>query len=228
MFADLNKMIRAPRPFRTMLPADITTLECYISSVNATELNEQELECVRGAAPKCQREFAAGRKLAREALRSFGIRDFPLLSNPDRSPKWPESILGSITHSSDHCAVAVASAKRYRGIGIDIQEIETVGPGLWRTFCTEIELRHIERSKPHERQHRAALIFSAKESYFKAQFPREQKWSDFLDFAVFPTANQFEVVPVRESSSSMETIVGRYEIEPQRVRTSVVLRATPV
>jgi 4'-phosphopantetheinyl transferase EntD len=208
-----------------MLPTEIIALVCSISPgpVDLSQLHIEEREHIRGAVPKRQREFVAGRSLAKSALSTLGIGNFPVLPNPDRSPRWPEGIVGSITHDSDLCAVAVASTGSYRGIGIDIQEISAVREDLWPLFCSAPEVRRLERASPHQKNLLAALTFSAKESYFKAQFPIRKEWLEFLDFAVFPTADQFEIAPVNGPNSFVEAIIGHYGFDRGRVFTSVVL-----
>lgn len=210
--------------FRGILPANVITFGSEIAaSIDHLYLDQREFECVRNAVPQRQREFLTGRKLAREALRSFAIYDFPLQSNPDRSPAWPVSVVGSITHSSSYCAVAVASAGQYRGIGIDAQEIIPVKPELWKSFCTHLDLEQIKREHPSSRQALASLIFSAKESYFKAHFPANKMWIDFMDVSVRKTDDYFEITSVTDTKIPGKSIFGKYIIDSHTVFTAIVL-----
>src|SRR5271170_2846494 len=60
------------------------------------------------AVPKRVQEFTAGRLCARRALAEFGIVDFPIKVADDRRPIWPDSMVGSITHTAGFCAAVVA------------------------------------------------------------------------------------------------------------------------
>jgi len=43
-------------------------------------------------------EFVLGRACARRALARLGIHDFALRNDADRTPIWPEGVVGSLTH----------------------------------------------------------------------------------------------------------------------------------
>jgi len=123
----------------------------------------------RAVRPRRAAEFHAGRACARRALSRLGWRDWPLLPAPTREPQWPDGVVGSITHSEDYCAVAVAGARRYAGLGIDVETIARVGPGIAASICTRRELEDIAADAGRDLP--LAAWFSAKESVFKAVFP---------------------------------------------------------
>ena len=60
------------------------------------------------AVPKRIQEFADGRLCARRALEEFGVTNFPIRMARDRQPVWPDSLIGSITHTAGLCAAVVA------------------------------------------------------------------------------------------------------------------------
>ena len=72
----------------------------------------EEMRHLGASVDKRKREFAAGRLCARRLLAEFGITDFPVRVADDRQPLWPESLVGSITHTTGiaggHVAAAVA------------------------------------------------------------------------------------------------------------------------
>ncbi|MCV9940296.1 4'-phosphopantetheinyl transferase superfamily protein [Boseaceae bacterium BT-24-1] len=127
-------------------------------------------ERIARAAPRRRAEWLAGRSCASEALRLLtGQSSYPGMA-PDRSPVWPEGILGSISHSGDVAIALAMSAGAGRGVGIDIEKI------LGQTEAGEIA--H-EAMTPWERRRfggeadpfPVTLAFSAKESLFKALHP---------------------------------------------------------
>ncbi|NIH42517.1 enterobactin synthase subunit EntD [Enterobacter cloacae] len=127
------------------------------------------------AGRKRKADHLAGRIAAAHALND---RTIPAIG-PSGEPLWPEGVSGSITHSGTQ-AMAVVVRDRLALIGIDCE-----------TILPENEAREIkdgiidaweERVLSHSGYPFAlalTLAFSAKESLFKALFPRVQAWMGF-------------------------------------------------
>lgn len=147
-------------------------------------LTPPERELIARAVDSRRHEFATGRQLARGLLREFGIADFDLLRDADRVPSWPPAFVGSISHTKDLCAVAVAQAAHYRGIGIDLEPDEPVGEGLEDRICTPIERARFEGASRDERGRSCRTIFSIKEAVYKAFFPELREFWGFQDVEV--------------------------------------------
>ena len=81
------------------------------------ELWPQEREAVLKAIPRRQREFAAGRAAAREALTQLGWPAQAIPSAPDRSPVWPEGLVGSIAHTHSTCVAVAGRRSEERRVG---------------------------------------------------------------------------------------------------------------
>ena len=146
----------------------------------------EELACVPQAVPKRVREFAGGRLCARRALTELGIVDFPLRAAEDRQPIWPSSIIGSITHTSGFCAAVVADKKSFHGVGLDTEVIGDVSPDLWATICVPREAAWLDSLPPSDRAAAVTLLFSAKEAFYKCQYPLVGEWLDFHDLWIEP------------------------------------------
>lgn len=145
-----------------------------------------EAPFVRQAVPKRVREFAAGRLCARRALEEFGVHGFPLCVGEDRQPIWPERLVGSITHTAGFCAAAVAERSKLMAVGMDSETVGDVTRDIWPTICGASEAAWI-RSLPAAAQDAAVtLIFSAKEAFYKCQYPLTHEWLDFHDLIVEP------------------------------------------
>jgi len=137
-------------------------------------------------------EFTLGRIFAHEALSRFGLESEPILRNPEtREACWPDSIWGSITHSTGFAAVAVGLKKKIRGVGIDLENFSrSVDFKIRRHVCVDSELEWLE-SLPTKQANRALrIIFSAKESIFKCIYPSTKTYFSFKDAAV--TINETE------------------------------------
>lgn len=144
------------------------------------------------ATPERIQEFAAGRLCARRALAEFGFAGCPLLMNGDRRPQWPDAVVGSISHTAGMCGAVVASQRQFRGIGLDMEIVDWVTQEIWPHICTPEEMAGLSVLRELQRSRCAALIFSAKESFYKCQSSTIQQWLEFGDVTLdFPcsTAN---------------------------------------
>lgn len=138
------------------------------------------------AAPKRKREFSAGRMAARAALlkSGLGIGNQTIPAGPNRNPVWPAEIVGSITHTAGFAIAVVARRELIAALGIDLEIVDAVSPGLWRGILTEAEIGRVS-ALPGDRQNRlATAIFCAKESFYKLQHPLTSLWLDFHDAEV--------------------------------------------
>ena len=92
-------------------------------------------------------ELEAGRAYAKRALAMIGIENVDLPVGPDRAPRWPEGVVGSLTHvrglNGSHVAAAVGWARDIRGLGIDVEYTMAPAPDVWKTILTKRELDQI-------------------------------------------------------------------------------------
>jgi 4'-phosphopantetheinyl transferase EntD len=122
------------------------------------------------ASPEKLREFAAGRSCARGALEQLGVQTGPILRGDAGQPVWPPGAVGSITHCHGYCAAAAAPAGLLQTIGIDADRNEPLPPGVLASIAGERELRWLASAAPGS-VHWDRLLFSMKESIFKAWYP---------------------------------------------------------
>jgi 4'-phosphopantetheinyl transferase EntD len=147
-------------------------------------LHPDEARHLQKAVLKRVEEFAAGRSCARLLLHEFGIDNFAIEVGAHRQPLWPESLVGSITHTTGFCAAVVAPKKSLRAVGIDTEIAGSVKLTLWRSICTPSETAWLHSLPEPEQLAAATLIFSAKEAFYKCQFPLTQERLGFHDVAV--------------------------------------------
>lgn len=147
----------------------------------------EEINYIRKAVPKRQREFLAGRQAARVALAGLGIVDAIIPVGSNRMPIFPDQTVGSISHTDDHVAAVAAKAENIRAVGIDIEKIGRVTEDLWPIIFTLSEINYIKKAKC---DFLPTLLFSAKEAYFKMQYPMSNKMIDFKVVEVF--ADQYD------------------------------------
>ncbi|WP_211470524.1 4'-phosphopantetheinyl transferase family protein [Collimonas humicola] len=135
---------------------------------------------------KRQVEFAAGRLCALRALQKQGCAGAGTLAiGEHRAPLWPLGYIGSISHG-DGLAVAVAAvSEEWHALGIDIETVlsrEAAQP-LVEHLMTAAEVA-IGSSAGLALERWLSLVFSAKESLFKALYPFVGRYFDFLDVEV--------------------------------------------
>ncbi|MCP4821485.1 MAG: 4'-phosphopantetheinyl transferase superfamily protein [Shimia sp.] len=140
----------------------------------ATVLPEEAV-AIANAIPKRKREFAAGRRAARQALEML---DHPAQAIPkasNRTPVFPTGLTGSITHDRHSALAIVAPETKYRAVGIDVEPDAPLKPELMRAICTPEEANVLAALPQDERLLLGRRLFSAKEAVFKAQFPLTQQ-----------------------------------------------------
>ena len=215
---------------QALFPTGIVAAEMQVPG-DAAALLPEESHSLRRAVPKRVGEFAAGRICARRALAEFGIIDFPIRVADDRQPIWPQQMVGSITHTSGFCAAAIGEKKRFAGIGLDSEVVGHVGSDIWPTICVPRESEWLSSLRVSEQSAAAALLFSAKEAFYKCQYPLAGEWLDFHD--LFIEAEQwgvsscvFAVHPNRRlavAASARFPVKGRYLFHDGFITTGVVL-----
>ncbi|MDP9009936.1 MAG: 4'-phosphopantetheinyl transferase superfamily protein [Pseudomonadota bacterium] len=183
-----------------------------------------------GAVQKRAQEFAAGRACAHRLLAEFGIVDFPVKVAADRQPLWPESIVGSITHTAGFCAAVVARKESLSAVGIDSETAASVKAELWRGICTLSEIAWLRSLPEGEQTAAATLIFSAKEAFYKCQYPLVGERLNFHDATVEPAwgaARGMFTIHVNRSIALARhaslPLQGRYLFHEQFVTTGVAV-----
>jgi 4'-phosphopantetheinyl transferase EntD len=153
-----------------LFPAGARAAE-LCEAADASLLLPAEAQFLGKAVPSRVQEFTAGRLCARRLLAEFGIVEFPLIVADDRQPIWPTTLVGSITHTRGFCAAVVAQKVHMAGIGIDCEVAGSVKEEFWSHLFTAAETPWL-RSLPNSQQAVAAtLMFSAKEAFYKCQYP---------------------------------------------------------
>lgn len=134
------------------------------------------------AVVKRRAEYLAGRYLARQVLAALGLQNFTLLRGENRAPLWPVGIVGAISHNTDTALCAAQCENGVGGVGIDVETQMTFkrAEELWRGIVSEAEYLWL-RQQPQRFNLLLTLVFSAKESLFKALYPQVRCYFDFLD-----------------------------------------------
>ncbi|MFC5743279.1 4'-phosphopantetheinyl transferase family protein [Dyella tabacisoli] len=131
------------------------------------------------AVNKRRREYQTGRLCACAALRNAG---YPHDAYPDmgedRLPLWPNGWLGSISHSGDYAMAAAAPQSTCIALGIDIQQRVAL-KALMGTQSLVAQPGELAQLESFDAVTRLLLVFSAKESLYKALYPQVRRILDF-------------------------------------------------
>ncbi len=152
--------------------------------VDHWEITLEETAFAQGFGARRKAEFFTGRSYARQALKKANQILPSLLPNSDRSPNWPLGIVGSISHTRDYCGVVLADQNHFRGLGLDIEVIGRITPEISSKVFLDKEWDLLTSGSPSQRREGMAAIFSAKESFYKMQFPLTKGWVGFQDVSV--------------------------------------------
>jgi 4'-phosphopantetheinyl transferase EntD len=177
-----------------ILPACVLAVEAR-HDCPEDQIFPQERALVERAVEKRRREFATARLCAHAALRKLGGAAVPILAGERGEPLWPAGVVGSITHCEGYRACAVGHSGELVTIGIDAEPNEPLPDGLLADIARPEEgpiLR--ELAAEHPDTHWDRLLFSAKESVYKAWFPLAKRWLGFEDASlrIDPSAGTYE------------------------------------
>jgi 4'-phosphopantetheinyl transferase EntD len=149
------------------------------------ELFPEEEAALGNAVEKRRREFVTARACAREALAQLGLPVQPIPTGARGEPLWPQGVVGAITHCTGYRACAVAAASEWLTIGVDAEVDDALPAGVLGDIALPEERRWIETAAavdPGTSWDR--LLFSIKESIYKAWFPLTGSWLGFEDATV--------------------------------------------
>jgi 4'-phosphopantetheinyl transferase EntD len=172
-------------------------------------------------ADKRIREFAAGRQCAREALRHLGYAPAPLLSLPDRRPDWPAGVTGSISHCAGLACAVVAPVELVKSLGVDVEVIDAVDEHLWPRVLNAAEHNWLRSCPPDDRRMLATVIFSAKEAFYKCQYPVTSQWLEFEEAHVNleRPVDLSGIFPIKVTSRTL-ALSGQGMLTSEHVRTA--------
>jgi 4'-phosphopantetheinyl transferase EntD len=162
---------------------EAVVLEAAVALVDG-QLLPDEWAFIKAAAPKRRAEFGTARILARRALARMGFPAVPLVPGPDRAPVWPAGVVGSITHTNEYCAVVLDRSPPAISVGVDVESLTNRDDGMLARLLTPAERTWLELQPSRARDALAMLFFSAKEAYYKCQYPVSARLLDFLDVEI--------------------------------------------
>ncbi len=173
-----------------ILPGGVVASEAFADDPSNDKLFDEEEQQVARAVDKRRREFTTARACARRALAGLNIPPVPIETGDKGAPRWPTGVVGSITHCDGYRAAAVARATDVTAIGIDAEPHGVLPDGVLDAIARPEELEFLPGlASAHPDVHWDRLLFSAKESIYKAWFPIARRWLGFEDAIVTPSVD---------------------------------------
>ncbi|MFC0865844.1 4'-phosphopantetheinyl transferase [Sphaerimonospora cavernae] len=200
------------------------------SELTGVVLFPQERAEVADAVAKRREEYTTARACARQAMEKLGLPPSPITRGPRGEPIWPEGVIGSITHCSGYRAAVLGWAGEVTTLGIDAEPNDPLPEGVLETISLPAErawIRRLSATRPGVAWDR--LLFSAKESVYKAWYPLARRWLDFSEamISLDPSDGRFLarlLVPGPEVEGERLTeFSGRWLAEDGLVLTAIVV-----
>ncbi|MFJ3032704.1 4'-phosphopantetheinyl transferase [Rothia terrae] len=145
----------------------------------------EELQYINNSVPSRRSEYASGRWCARAALMQLGLGFLSIPSGEDRAPIWPNGIVGSITHTNNYRGAAASLSSRISILGVDTETARPLSENQFNIISTrkeQITAKTLNRNNPNIPW--STVIFSAKESVYKAYYQRCKIPLDFLSIEI--------------------------------------------
>jgi enterobactin synthetase component D len=146
----------------------------------AVPVHPAELDAYPRACDRRKQEFLLGRAAAHLAIAALcGSSEEPIGRGSRGQPVWPPGLVGSISHTRGLALAAVARRQDCRGLGVDVERRDRrVTPDVVRLLANAAERAWVEAADPDLR---LKLLFSAKESVFKAPYPQAEVFLGYKD-----------------------------------------------
>ncbi|CCK60893.1 4'-phosphopantetheinyl transferase family protein [Mycobacterium canetti] len=210
---------------------DLAYAELYSDPPGLAPLPEEE-PLIAKSVTKRRNEFITARHCARIALGDLGVPPVPILKGDKGEPRWPDGVVGSLTHCTGYRGAVVGRTDAVRSVGIDAEPHDVLPNGVLDAISLPAERAEMPGSLPAE-LHWDRILFCAKEATYKAWFPLTKRWLGFEDahitFEADPPGNAGRFVSrilidgSALSGPALTTLRGRWSVERGLVLTAIVL-----
>jgi 4'-phosphopantetheinyl transferase EntD len=214
-----------------ILPPEVAVEEAFGDMLDVALFPDEEAVIAK-AVDKRRREFTTARACARAALAKLGLPPTPIVPGLRGAPQWPPGVVGSITHCAGYRASAVARACEVVTIGLDAEPHDTLPHGVLGAIAYGAEkarLAALAGARPDVCWDR--MLFSAKESVYKAWFPLTGRWLGFEDASVtiHPVNRTFTAQLLVDgpvvNGTALTGFDGRWLVSDGLIATAIVITA---
>ncbi|ETB05298.1 4'-phosphopantetheinyl transferase [Mycobacterium avium subsp. paratuberculosis 10-4404] len=217
----------------SVLPASdaLAYSEVYSDPPGLAPLPEEEPLIARSVA-KRRNEFITVRHCARIALGELGLPPAPILKGEKGEPRWPDGVVGSLTHCTGYRGAVVGRTGAVRSVGIDAEPHDVLPDGVLNAISLPAERSEIRL--PAGDLHWDRILFCAKEATYKAWFPLTRRWLGFEDARITFEADhpgattggfvsRILIDPAALCGPPLTALSGRWSVARGLVLTAIVL-----
>lgn len=188
------------------------------------------------AVAKRRCEYLAGRILYQQLLQQYRQPYHPLLNDTAGAPQWPTDFTGSISHADGIAICCLCPVANYNNIGIDIESHLTVQTcaDIEQMIMQPDEQRYLQQLTNTDYTRLVSLVFSAKESLYKALFPDVGRFFGFEDAAIVsiePDSRQFTLrltTRLNQQHDAGQVYHGHYRWLGEQVVSLIALAPPPL
>jgi 4'-phosphopantetheinyl transferase EntD len=208
-----------------ILPAAVAAEEAF-GDDPAAEIFPEEQDTIAKAVARRRQEFTTGRACARAALARLGLPPAPILRGEQGEPRWPAGVVGSITHCAGYRACAVARQRDVLTLGVDAEPHGPLPGGVLDAVAgPQEQARLTELTTAHPGVHWDRLLFSAKESVYKAWFPVTGEWLGFSDATVDLSPSGRFTAQILLDDAPIKSFEGRWLVALGLLATAIAVAA---
>jgi 4'-phosphopantetheinyl transferase EntD len=229
----LSKLMSSVLPGAGDSVDNLASAELYSDPPGLAPMPEEEPLIARSVA-KRRNEFITVRYCARLALGELGFPPVPILKGDKGEPRWPDGVVGSLTHCAGYRGAVVGRGAVVRSVGVDAEPHDVLPDGVLDAISLEAERREIKAMAALSAGvYWDRILFCAKEATYKAWFPLTKRWLGFEDAHITfdidgsGTAGSFESVILidgeRLSGPPLTSLAGRWSVAQKLVLAAIVL-----
>ncbi|WP_059012130.1 4'-phosphopantetheinyl transferase family protein [Streptomyces specialis] len=216
-----------------LLPPTVAAAVATADAPDTGPLPEEAAALTSACGERRRREFRTTRLCARAAMVKLGVPPAGVPSGPKGEPRWPAGLTGSMTHCDGYRAAAVSRTDDVHAVAIDAERHAPLTAELARHVTVAAEREHLaELAGDHPGVHWETVLFSAKETVYKAFNPLTGRWLGFRDarLSLDPATHTFRARllqpgPVVEGVG-IDEFTGRWAVEEGLVLTAIALPVT--
>ena len=152
---------------------------CLVRTDIEQLLTTEESRSMENCTQDVRNRATAARLAMRELLTQAGFRDWSMPRKHGEAPDWPQGWTGSLTHSNQFAAAALARREIIEGVGIDIEPAEPLP-----TELRDIVIVKGDVGLSGSDDLAGRILFCAKEACYKAVYPIDRRFLEFADVTV--------------------------------------------